>query len=86
MGEKFHDLELGKDFLGEKLKSVTIRAPGWLSLLSIQLLVSGQVMISWFMGSSPALLCWQCGAGWGPLSLRPSPTHPVSVSLKINNL
>lgn len=25
MGEKFHDLELGKDFLGEKLKALTIK-------------------------------------------------------------
>ena len=28
------------------------RAPGWLSWLSM---ISAQVMISWFMGSSPAL-------------------------------
>ena len=28
-------------------------APGWLSWLSIQLLTSAQVMISWFMGLSP---------------------------------
>ena len=27
--------------------------PGWLSWLSIQLLISAQVMISWFMGLSP---------------------------------
>ena len=29
-------------------------APGWLSCLNIQLLISAQVVISWFMGSSPA--------------------------------
>ena len=29
-------------------------APGWLSWLSVQLLISAQVMISQFVGSSPA--------------------------------
>ena len=28
-------------------------APGWLSWFSIQLMVSAQVMVSWFMSSSP---------------------------------
>ena len=31
--------------------------PGWLRWLSIQLLISAQVMISWFMSSSPASGC-----------------------------
>ena len=30
-------------------------APGWLGWLSIRLLISGQVMISWFVESSPEL-------------------------------
>ena len=37
-------------------------APGWLSQLSLQLLILAQVMISQFMGSSPAsgsvLMVW----------------------------
>ena len=34
---------------------MTAGAPGWLSRLSVQLLTSAQVMISWLVGSSPEL-------------------------------
>ena len=62
-------------------------APGWLSWLSIRLLVSAQVMISWFMRSSPtsgsALTAWNLP---GILSLPHflTPLHALSLSLKIN--
>ena len=36
-------------------KHAKIGVPGWLSQLSLQLLISAQVRISQFMGSSPAL-------------------------------
>ena len=35
-------------------KRLTVGAPGWLSRLGVRLLVSAQVTISWFVGSSPA--------------------------------
>ena len=54
-------------------------APGWLSWLSIRLLLSAQGMISWFMRSSPTsgsmLAAWSL---LGTLSLSPSPSHPLS--------
>ena len=37
------------------LQSKASWVPGWLSLLSVWLLISAQVMISWFVGSSPVL-------------------------------
>ena len=65
-------------------------APGWLSWLSIQLLVLAQVMISQFMGLSPASgsvlnTCSESGACFGfcvSFSVCPSPVHPLSLSLK----
>ena len=65
-------------------------APEWLSWLSARLLVSVQVMISWFMSSSPALgsvlTAWSL---LGFLSLPPSLSAPpldctISLSLKRN--
>ena len=62
---------------------------GWLSQLSVQLLVSAQVTISWFlMSSSPmsgsALAAHGDCLGFSlSLALCPSPTHTVSVTLKI---
>ena len=53
-------------------------APEWLSRLSARLLVSVQVMISWFMSSSPALgsvlTAWSL---LGILSLPPSLSLPL---------
>ena len=59
--------------------------PGWLSRLSIRLLILVQVMISWFVGSCPtlgsALTVWSLlGILCLPLSL------PLLCSLKINKL
>ena len=67
-------------------KNRTTGAPGWLSRLSIWLLVPAQVMISRLRGFKPRLgLCADSTEpAWDPLSfsLGPSPTHAVSVSLK----
>ena len=68
-------------------------ALGWLSGLNIQLLVSAQVVISQFMGSSPA--SGSVPTAWSLLgilslppslsvSLCPSPSHVFTPSLKIN--
>ena len=55
-------------------------APGWLSRLSIQLLILAQVMISWFVSSSPT---WDLA--WDSLSPCLSAPPPLSLSLpKIN--
>ena len=53
-------------------------APGWLSLLSVWISISVQVMISWFVDRAPCpALCGQCGTCLGfslsSLSLCPSP-------------
>ena len=63
--------------------------PGWLSWLSVRLLILAQVMILQLVRSSPVL-----GSALGipslslslSLSLCHSPIHAVSVSLKINKL
>ena len=61
-------------------------APGWLSRLNIRLLVSAQIMISWFRDFEPhagLALCRQHRASLGfslSSSLHPSPTHAVTVS------
>ena len=54
-----------------------VGVPGWLSGLNIQLLISAQVMISWFMGLSPtsgsALTAWSLlGVPSPSLSAPPS--------------
>ena len=65
--------------------------PGWLSQLSIQLLISAQVMISKFMESSPksgpmpdskawSLLCEACLGFSLSFSLCPSRTHTGALS------
>ena len=68
-------------------KRGSVGAPGWLSQLSVQLLVSTQVMISWFVSSNPALgsaLTVQSLLGILSLSLPlcPSPALPLCFSLK----
>ena len=68
-------------FFKEKMS----RSPGWLSQLSIWLLVLAQIMVSWFVRLSPAsgsaLTAWGLLGMFCLLSLCPSPTH--SLSLKI---
>ena len=65
----------------------SFRVPGWLSQLSVQLLVSAQVMISWFMSSSLALgsvLTVRSPLGiLSPLS-APPPQLTICIFLKIN--
>ena len=61
--------------------------PGWLSQLSVGLLVSARVMVSWFVSSSPTLgsmlTVWSLlGTLSFPLSLCSSPS--VGLPIKIN--
>ena len=62
-------------------------APGWFSRLGVWLLIPSRVMISWFLGSSPASgSALSMESAWdslsSSLSLCPSPA--LSLSLKIN--
>ena len=68
------------------LKSQPPGARGWLSRLSVRLLVSAQVMTSWFLSSSPTLGSTPTVRSLlGILSLCPSPTQAHALSLsKIN--
>ena len=67
-------------------------APGWLSRLSLWLLILTQVMISWFVSSSPVLgsvLTVQILLGilsllFAPPQLALSLSFSLSLSLKIN--
>ena len=64
------------------------RMSGWLSPLSVQLLTSAQVMILWFMGSSPAsdsgLAVWSL-LGILPVSLPFCPSLTMcSISLSLS--
>ena len=59
-------------------KNDLLGAPGWLSRLSIQLLISVHVMISWLVRSSPMLgSALRAQSLLGILSLRPSSTAPL---------
>ena len=67
------------------------QVPGWLSLLSLRLLISAQVMISWLVGSSPT--SGSVLTAWSLLGISLSPSLPLpllflslcpSLSLKIN--
>ena len=78
----FFHLDLS-DFM---LKNWKVGAPGWLSQLSVQLLVSAQVMISWLVDSS---LSYSVLTAWSLLGiLSPSVFSPplfsvyLSLSLK----
>ena len=63
-------------FVGEEWRA---GVPGWLSPLSVRLLVSAQVMISWLVGSSPTSGSVLAEKGlFGILSLCPPPTHTLS--------
>ena len=71
---------------GRLLKVVTSGAPGWLSLLSIQLLVLAQVMIPGVLKSNPTLgsvLSTELACNSFSLSLPPSlcPSLPLTHSL-----
>ena len=66
-------------------------APGWLRQLSVQLLISAQVMISRFVSLRPALgsvlTVWSCMGFPVSLPLCPSPAHAPSLSQsQINKL
>ena len=90
---KFISLET---ILNSYLKKTILQAPGWLSQLSIQLLISAQVMTAWSMGwalhQAP-----QCGGCFGSslslslpfspflsLSLPFSPFLSLSLSLSLS--
>ena len=63
--------------------------PGWLSLLSIRLLTSAQVMISQFVSLSPmsgSLLTGWSLLGILALSFSLSAPPPFSLSLQVNKL
>ena len=60
-------------------------APGWLSRLSVRLLILAQVTISGFMGLSPASSsALTTRSLLGSLSLSAPPLLVLSLSLKIN--
>ena len=66
---------------------ISYGAPGWFSWLSVQLLVSAQVMISWFMSSSPHQVhAGGAESAWDSLSLLLSVSPLLMLSLKINKL
>ena len=72
---------------GIRFTTATLRTPGWLSRVSVLVLVSVQVVISWSVSSSPAL--GSALMGWSLFGiLCPSPAHArslcLSVSLSIN--
>ena len=76
-----------KQTLKKKERVVNPGAPGWLSQLSIELLVLAQVMISWFMRSSPTLgsvLTLQSLLGIPSLSLSLLLPCLQSVSQEVN--
>ena len=58
-------------------------APGWFSWLGVWVLIPSQVMISWFLGSSPALgSALSMESAWD--SLSPSLSLPLSCSLSLS--
>ena len=71
-------------------ESSFLGVPGWLNRLSVWLLVSAQVMISWFMGLSPSsgsvITAWSLLGILSfslSLSLCPSPAYALSLSLSL---
>ena len=72
------------------LKEITTGAPGGLSQMSIRLLISAQVMISWFVGLIPvsgSMLAAQSLFGILSLSLslcHPPPPAPLTCSLSLS--
>ena len=70
-----------------RIRNEKTGAPGWVCQLSVRLLVSAQVVISWFVSSSPSL--GSALIGWSLLGTL-SPSAPcvglLSLSLKMNKL
>ena len=74
------------DYLHSQKVNIS-RAPGWLSWLNVQLLISAQVTISWLWDRAPHWpLCWL----WSllkslslPLSLSPSLSLSLSLALSL---
>ena len=89
-GKETSTMAFQADLTITHVKKYILGAPGWLSLLSIQLLISAQAMISRFTGSKPVLgsvlpaQSWDLGFSLS-LSLRPYPACALSLS-KINKL
>ena len=74
--------------LGLWFENPEVGAPGWLSRLSIRLSISAQIMISWFMGSSPTLgSVLSLEPAWAsssfPVSLCSSPASSLSLKNKL---
>ena len=69
------------------LKNTHFGAPEWLSQLSIWLLILAQVMISWFMSSSPASgsVLTACFGFCVSISLCLFPAHALSLSHSLKN-
>ena len=68
---------------GKLLGGVRLGVPGWLSRLTVRILVSAQVMISWFVGPSPVLgSTLPVRSLLGILSLCPSCTLSLLLSQK----
>ena len=65
---------------------ISYRGPGWLSRLSIQLSFGSGHDLTAFVGQHIRLQHGGCLGSSLSLSSCPSPTHAVSVSLKINKL
>ena len=66
-------------------KGMDVGAPGWLSRLSVRLLISAQGVMSWFVGPGPALSCVRtAGSLLGILSLSPSLSAPPLLSLSFS--
>ena len=76
-----------RDSEENEVREKTSGVPGWLSRLSVWLLIPAQVMISGFVSSSPAsnsaLTVWSL-LGILPLSLSAPPLLVLSLSLTIN--
>ena len=65
-------------------KNESSAAPGWLSQLSIRLLVLAQVMISWFLSSSPRLGSALSSQSLLGDSFSPSLSAPPPLSLSLS--
>ena len=71
--------------MSHALKGI-IGAPGWLSQLSVRLLILAQVMVSWFVGSSLALGSLLTVQSLEPVSdsVSPSLSAPPLLTLSLS--